>query len=82
MGRTLSEQERRLSASITGADSAKLITETDKLKFRVMARADFDDDGTEDLLVRVDWAARDAMGQGSDLILLSRKSMDALVILT
>lgn len=80
-GRTLSGYEDRFDVSIIGPDSATVITSDDELKYHFMARADFDGDGTEDLLVRIDWRARNAMGRGTELILLSKKSADAPIAL-
>jgi hypothetical protein len=76
-GKTLAEYENRFNVSIITPHSASVITKRDEWKYHIMARADFDEDGCEDLLLRVDWQARDAMGSGTDLILLSKKSRDA-----
>lgn len=73
-GKTLADYEHSLDISIAGDGSAKVITPEDEITYQIMARADFDEDGLEDLLMRVDWRARAAMGRGSDFVLLNRKT--------
>jgi len=48
-------------------------------RYHVLARADFDRDGAEDLLVRTEWSARGGRGTGTDLLLLSKPSASAPV---
>lgn len=65
----------RVGAAVVrvGADGAAAVaTAHDETLYTVMARADFDADGIEDLLVRIEWRALDAMGSGVDLVLLTR----------
>jgi len=63
-----------LHISILSKNEAKVVTDEDDDRYVVVARADFDGDGIEDLLMRIDWRARDAFGAASDLVLLSKKS--------
>lgn len=62
-------------AALNPDKSIHVETESDVLTYRVMARADFDGDGAEDILVRVDWSAKDGRGRIFDLFLLSKKSV-------
>lgn len=56
-----------------GADGVVQVrgTELTALYHR-LARADFDGDGAEDWLLRIDWAARQGDARGSELMLVSR----------
>lgn len=81
-GKTLAAYEKQFSVSIAGDGSAKVVTADDERAYVILARADFDNDGIEDLLVRVNWHARTAMGKGTDLFLLSKKSGSAPIIVT
>lgn len=78
-GKTLGSYGGRPKASVAPDGGVRVVDRTDELTYSLMARADFDGDGTEDLLVRVDWRALDAMGEGTELLLLSRTSADAPV---
>jgi hypothetical protein len=49
---------------VTGAEVVAL--------FHRLARADFDGDGSEDWLLRIDWAARQGDARGSALVLVGR----------
>ena len=49
---------------MTGADMVAL--------FHRLARADFDGDGSEDWLLRIDWTARHGDACGSELVLVGR----------
>lgn len=49
---------------VTGAEVVAL--------FHRLARADFDGDGNEDWLLRIDWAARQGDARGSELVLVGR----------
>jgi hypothetical protein len=44
------------------------------VKYIVMARGDFDRDGIEDLLLRLDWYISTAFGKGFDLIMVTQAS--------
>jgi hypothetical protein len=44
--------------------------------FHRLARADFDGDGKEDWLLRIDWAARRGDARGSELVLVARPVAD------
>jgi hypothetical protein len=81
-GKTLSTYAPILEISTGSEGAAKVLTAEDEITYLIMARADFDDDGIEDLLVRIDWHARTAMGKGSDLVLLSRESSSAPITLS
>ena len=45
---------------------------SDERAYHVLGRADFTGDGLEDLLIRVDWHARHALGRGTDLFILEK----------
>lgn len=52
-------------------------TSTDKLIYQVVARGDFNGDGIEDVLIRIDWHVIDAFGKGSKLVLITKLSPTA-----
>lgn len=73
-GKTL-QSFLKIDASSLNADrSVRIETEADFFTYRVMGRADFDDDGIEDLLVRVDWSAKGGRGRLFDLFVIARKT--------
>ena len=51
------------AVQVTGAEVVAL--------FHRLARADFDGDGNEDWLLRIDWAARQGDARGSELVLVT-----------
>lgn len=54
-------------------DGAVRVTGTEVVAlFQRLARADFDGDGNEDWLLRIDWAARQGDARGSALVLIAR----------
>jgi hypothetical protein len=73
-GKALAGYEGALQVAIEPNGSAQIMTMNDEITYNLMARADFDEDGNEDLLMRVDWHARDGFGEGSDLLMLSKTS--------
>ncbi|HEY4542791.1 MAG TPA: hypothetical protein VIG66_10515 [Noviherbaspirillum sp.] len=78
---TIGRHASKPKVRIIAPEVAKVIAKQDELHYVVLARADFDHDGTEDLLLRVQWSALDARGNGTDLFLLSRSSATAPVTL-
>jgi len=71
-GRTLARQPgaRRITQD---ADGAVRVTGAEVVAlFHRLARADFDGDGSEDWLLRIDWAARQGDARGSQLVLVGR----------
>lgn len=65
----------KIDTSTLNADrSVSIETEADLLTYRVMGRADFDDDGIEDLLVRIDWSAKGGRGRIFDLFVIAKKT--------
>ena len=78
-GKLLRTYEPSVKTSIIEGGSAEVVTTTEKITYHVMARADFDHDGAEDLLMRVDWSVRKAFGKGADLLLLSKKSSSSAI---
>ena len=56
--------------------SVKLITDDDEIRYTLLARGDFTNDGVEDLLVRSEWYARKANGKHVDLLLLTKAAKD------
>ncbi len=81
-GKTLYSYEKHFKVSVELDDSAKVQTADDKMNYVVMARGDFDSDGLEDILVRVDSKTRTAAGKDTDLVLLSQKSGLAAITVT
>ncbi len=78
----LSEYESSLDISIIDKFEAKVVTKVYQTTFKIMARADFNNDGVEDLLARISWKVREAFGKGSDLFILEKKSTDEPILLT
>lgn len=81
-GRPLSDSQEGTKASLLPDGGVQVISGEDELTYYLLGRGDFDADGAEDLLVRVDWRALDAMGEGTDLLILSRTAADAPVAVT
>ena len=73
-GKNLTAYEAKIKISLAADGSVQVMTATDEMTYYIMARADFDGDGAEDLLVRVDWHARNAFGRGTDLFFLAKTS--------
>jgi hypothetical protein len=81
-GKTLSDYETDLSIEIVDKDTIEAETSSDLITYHIMSRADFNKDGIEDLLVRMNWHIRDAFGKGVNLFILEKKSQTGTVILT
>ncbi len=81
-GKTLKEYEPLLDISIIDDNTSEVLTQNHETTFDIMARADFNADGFEDLLVRILWHVRDAFGKGSDLFILEKTSSTGPVVLT
>jgi hypothetical protein len=82
VGKTLATDELELEISIVDKNKAEVIISSDYINYCIMARADFNQDGLEDLLVRMGWHVRDAFGKGTDLFILEKKSPTDPVTLT
>jgi len=52
------------------------------INFTELARGDFDSDGREDILLRLDWANRVSFGKGYELKLISSREQDSRLIKT
>ena len=52
----------------------RVLTGTDDSVYTLMAQGDFDGDGVQDMLLRLDWRTRDAFGRGVDLLQITRRS--------
>ena len=52
----------------------RVLTRTDDSVYTLMAQGDFDGDGVQDMLLRLDWRTRDAFGRGVDLLQITRRS--------
>lgn len=50
----------------------KILSDDDEIYLNILARGDFDKNGTEDLLLETEWYARNAYGKNADLIVLSK----------
>ncbi|MBT8339097.1 MAG: hypothetical protein KJP07_03705 [Desulfatitalea sp.] len=81
-GKTLAAYETAFDVSIQGQNAIKLTTGTDHIMYYIMARYDFNQDGIEDLLVRMSWHVRDAFGKGTDLFILEKTSPTSPITLT
>lgn len=81
-GKTLRAYEAGLHISVAFNGEVRVRTAHSESIYVVIARADFDGDGNEDLLMRIDWSARDALGNGSDLVLISKKSAAAPIVVS
>jgi hypothetical protein len=70
---TLAEQETGLTFNTITPNSATVILDDDmEITYVLMARGDFDNDGVEDMLLRIDWSITSAFGSGFDLLMLSK----------
>ncbi|TVT50873.1 MAG: hypothetical protein FHP94_00760 [Denitromonas halophila] len=52
----------------------RVLTRTDDSVYTLMAQGDFDGDGVQDMLLRLDWRTHDAFGRGVDLLQITRRS--------
>ncbi|WP_185235420.1 hypothetical protein [Teredinibacter franksiae] len=74
---TLAEAEPTLQLLNLSGNAAELALAGDLIvNYLIMARGDFDKDGHEDLLLRLDWYINTAFGKGFDLIMLSQTPTD------
>lgn len=51
------------------------------ITYVILARGDFDQDGFEDMLLRLDWSITSSFGKGFDLVMLSKTSPSQLPII-
>jgi hypothetical protein len=80
--KTLGAYDPSVKISAGNGGSIHVATATDEMQYHVLGRADFTGDGTEDLLVRVDWHVRDASGRGTDLFILEKTSETAPIVVS
>jgi len=74
----LKDVEPALETSNINSHSAKAILSGDlTITYVLMGRGDFNHDGTEDILLRLDWNITTAFGKGFSLLLLSKPSVSA-----
>ncbi len=78
----MEEYEKIINISIKDDNTADVLTRTDEIEFRILARADFNNDGIEDLLVTNFWHIRNAFGKGSELFILEKRSATEPISLT
>jgi len=79
----LKDVERELEINPINTNSIEVILSGDlAITYTVMARGDFDHDGSEDILLRLDWSILTAFGKGFSLLLLSnpRDSTDVKIV--
>ena len=60
----------------------RVLTATDESFYTRLAQADFDGDGVQDILLRLDWRARDAFGNGVDLLQVTRLAPNGVLRVT
>jgi hypothetical protein len=60
----------------------RVLTSTDEIFYVPMAQADFDGDGVQDVLLRLDWRTRDAFGKGVDLLQVTRLAPNGVLRVT
>ncbi|MBI3562862.1 MAG: hypothetical protein HY080_14210 [Gammaproteobacteria bacterium] len=78
-GKRLSRYESQLRVVLADDGTANVTTKTDQLTYVIMARADFDGDGIEDMLLRIDWRALRAFGKGTDLVMITKTAAQSPV---
>jgi hypothetical protein len=81
-GKTLAAYDPSVRVSTGDDGSMHVATASDEIRYLVLGRADFTGDGTEDLLLRVDWHVRDAPGRGTDLFILEKTSEAAPIVVS
>lgn len=79
--KTWAEYDAESQITLTNAASATVVTQTEDIYYYLMGRADFNQDGTEDLLIRSEMYIRDAFGKYVDLLVLSKDSENARITL-
>jgi hypothetical protein len=76
---TMGEIEPAMKIVDIGAHNFQVLLGGDlDINYVVIARCDFDRDGFEDLLLRLDWSITSAFGKGFDLVILSKTRDDRL----
>lgn len=60
----------------------RVLTRGDDIVYTLMAQGDFDGDGVQDMLLRLDWRARDAFGRRVELLQITRYTAGGPVELT
>jgi hypothetical protein len=80
--KTLKAYDPSVRVTEASDGSIHVATATDEMQYQILGRADFTGDGTEDLLIRVDWHVRDALGRGTDLFILEKTSATAPIIVS
>lgn len=60
----------------------RVLTSSEEIYYVPLAQADFDGDGIQDALLRLDWRTRDAFGKGVDLIQVTRHAPSGQLHLT
>lgn len=74
-------QDFKVISADNGVVEVALSLDT-QVNYRLIARGDFDADGVEDMLLRLDWYTHNAFGKGFDLVMVSQtgKNTEPLVI--
>lgn len=73
-GHTIGALYADASFSADDKNTIRVTTGDDEYYFTTLARADFNLDGVEDLLIRAEWYARNAHGKHVDLVILSQQT--------
>ncbi len=73
----LDEKEPTLKLLESGDHNVKVSMDNMVIDYVLLARADFNRDGYQDLFVRMDWYIKDSFGQGFDWVVLTKIAPDA-----
>lgn len=75
---TLSAYDASLTL-VEAADKNRIVVDVDDMvvDYVQVARADFNRDGVQDIFIRMDWYVKDAFGNGTDWVVLTKLSPDA-----
>ncbi|MCW8128401.1 hypothetical protein [Microbulbifer halophilus] len=79
--KTLAETFPKIKATEIGTGNVQAQFDDLDINYIALARGDFDRDGVEDMLLRLDWQVTSAFGNGFDLLLVGVNAKHNIVIL-